>query len=180
MENETYLELLPESNYEDSCFENCLFSGTDLSRVEFTDCRFVNCMFTQVKLTQTAFRTVHFEQCKMQGLIFDACNPFLLELHCTDCQLDYSSLFKLNLKGSTFHNCRMLEVDFTACNLREGSLQGSNLSGARFENSVLIETNCVGVQGFILNPNENQVQGMQVEQEALSGLLQQYKINIVS
>ena len=73
---------LAYGEYEHCTFRSCNLEGADLKNFQFVDCRFEDCNLSLAKLSGTALQQVSFEGCKMQGLHFEACNPFLLESGC--------------------------------------------------------------------------------------------------
>ncbi len=86
----------------DSCsFVNCNFSDADLQEVDFMECTFENCNFSNAVLKNTGFKNVQFTQCKMLGLHFESCNPFLLEMHFDTCLLNFATFYQLKLQGLT-------------------------------------------------------------------------------
>ena len=164
--------------YEDCVFKNCNFENANLSDLEFQDCIFQDCNLSNVKLANTAFKEVDFIACKMMGLIFHDCNPFLLSFGFNKCQLNYSSFYKLNISATIFMYCELQEVDFTACNLSKSKFEESNLLGSVFDASDLKEADFRTAYNFIINPNNNKIQKAKFSINGLPGLLNQYPIEI--
>ena len=79
------------TEYDNCSFKNCLFAGVSLSNIIFTECHFFECDLSNSKLTNSSLKDATFENCKMLGLRFDECKPFLLEFNFIDCILDFSS-----------------------------------------------------------------------------------------
>ena len=83
----------------------------------FIDCSFSGCELSNAKLNDTAFRNIQFAGCKMLGLHFENCNPFLLEMSFEDCNLSHASFYQLTLKNSIINNSILHEADFTEADL---------------------------------------------------------------
>ena len=73
-------ETLELAEYENCTFTDCLFTNTDFSGFLFSDCTFVGCDLSMANLANSSFREVKFKDCKLLGLHFEHCNPFLFEL----------------------------------------------------------------------------------------------------
>ena len=67
--------------YENCIFNGCQFNQVDISKIEFSNCQFTDCIFTSPNLSLTAFKEVVFTSCKLVGLHFEHCSPFLFEGH---------------------------------------------------------------------------------------------------
>ena len=90
--------------YEDCHFISCVFSHVDLAQTDFIACRFEHCDLSMANLKNTAIRETNFTHCKMLGLRFEDCNPFLLSFDFEDCILNFSSFYNQKLKGVSFKN----------------------------------------------------------------------------
>ncbi len=167
------------SEYEYCTFDNCDFSGLDFSNLSFEECSFSNCNFTEVKLKNTAFKRVVFTECKMLGMQFANCIPFLLEMNFDSCQLDYASYYQLNMSKARLDNCSMKEVDFVETNLHKASFSGSDLYGATFEQSNLTECDFRTAKNYSMDPSLNQIKGAIFSKDEVLGLLVKYGIKIV-
>ena len=75
---------LPKGEYENCLFRNCEFAESDLMNIIFIDCTFEQCNLSMAKIRNTALKTVKFIHCKLLGLNFSDCNPFLLSLYFED------------------------------------------------------------------------------------------------
>ena len=124
---------LARGTYENCLFENCNFENSQFNHLIFIDCTFKDCNLSNVSLTQTSFREVSFLNCKMIGLHFENCMPFLFAVSFAKCQLNLSSFYKVNLKKTTFTNCELKEVDFTSANLAEAYLAECDCQLAVFD-----------------------------------------------
>ncbi|RYZ81621.1 MAG: hypothetical protein EOP04_23600, partial [Proteobacteria bacterium] len=91
-----------KAGYDNCQFINCSFANTDLSGTSFTECSFEGCDLTMAALNKTAFKDVSFKDCKLLGLHFDDCDPFLFEVSFTDCMLNMSFFYKRKLVKTKF------------------------------------------------------------------------------
>ena len=83
------------AEYDNCTFTNCNFSDADLSSVIFIECEFDTCNFSNAIIKNTTFREVNFIECKFIGMQFQDCNPFLLSFNFSNCQLQFTSFYKL-------------------------------------------------------------------------------------
>lgn len=171
-------EPLEKGEYESCEFEQCNFSGLDLSGFSFESCSFTSCDLSNVKVFKTGFQQVVFKDCKVLGVHFHTCNPFLLEFSFEQCQLDYCSFFNLPMKKTKLEGCRMLEASFTQADISGGSFRGSDLSGVIFDRTVLEKTDFRNTQNFEIDPELNRVKGAFFDLDGLPGLLGKYGIKI--
>lgn len=168
---------LPPGDYEKCRFENCNFSG-NLSKIIFIDCIFSDCDLSNVKLNDTAFRNAQFAQCKMLGLHFENCHPFLLEMSFNNCVLNHASFYQLKLKKTAFTSCMLKEVDFTGADLTAANFDQADLSGAIFDQTILEQADFRNARHFIIHPEINRIRKARFSADALAGLLTQYDISI--
>ncbi len=91
-----------KGEYENCIFKNCLLNETDLSHCVFSECTWINCNLSMANVSNTAFRGNRFQDCKLLGLRFDACNTLGLVVKFEKCILNYASFYKLKLKNLSF------------------------------------------------------------------------------
>ena len=137
------------------------------------------CDLSGAKLVQTAFQECEFSACKMLGIAFEACNSFLFQVYCSQCTLDFSSFYQVDLSSSQFSQCQLKEADFTEANLSGVVLDECNLAGATFDQTNLEKTDFSSAVNYELNPDENKIRGAIFSKEGLAGLLSSYHIKIV-
>lgn len=172
-------EKLPKGTYDNCQFISCNFSGADLSEVNFVECSFEQSDLSTANITNTAFKEVHFLNCKLLGLRFDECNPFLLSLDFEECQLDLSNFYQLDLKGTAFKKCSLVEVDFSEANLGATSFVDTNLAGATFDQTNLEKADLSTAVNYQLNPARNRIRKARFSKAGLIGLLREFEIEIV-
>jgi len=166
------------SEFDNCTFNNCIFTGVNLSDFIYEECVFEDCDFSNAKITNTAFKSVEFNNCKLIGLQFDECNPFLLSFRFKACQLNLSAFFKLKIKGTFFKDCLLHEVDFTETELSSSAFNNCDLSGALFSNTNLEKTDFRTAYNFTIDPETNRIKQARFARENLSGLLLRYNIKI--
>jgi len=166
------------TEYDNCTFENCIFSGFDLSDFSFEECVFKNCDFSNAKINNTAFKTARFEGCKLIGLQFDECNPFLLAFQFIGCQLNLSGFYRVKMKNTFFKECILHEVDFTEAKLTGSTFENCDFTGTMFGNTNLEKVDLTTAFNFIIDPELNQVKGAKFSLQGLPGLLTKYEIKI--
>lgn len=186
------------SFYRDEIFENTIFSGTELEKIDFDTCHFNNCIFTNVKLTNTNFSECIFEECdlsnafltgtsiqecefkkcKMLGLKFEACNPILLSFYFYECQLNFSSFYGLKITGTQFINCNLGQTDFTETELIRSVFKNCNLEAAIFDHTILEGADLETAYNFSLDPENNNIRKATFSASNISGLLNKYDIKL--
>ncbi|WP_340200787.1 pentapeptide repeat-containing protein [Ascidiimonas sp. W6] len=169
---------LKATDYENCNFSNCNFSGVDLKKITFMDCVFNECDFSEANLKDTGLKTVLFENCKLMGLRFDLCDPFLLAFSFKDCLLQYASFYLLKIKGTSFVNCNLEKADFTAAILNKASFSNCNLNEAVFESTNLQKADFRTAFNFSMDPEKNNLKGTRFSKNNLSGLLERYQLTI--
>jgi len=115
------------AEYEHCNFYNCKFNSKNLSGFNFTECKFFMCNFSSANLNNTSLNDVYFEECKLLGLRFDLCNPFLFKVNFKKSQLDFSSFFQCKLKKTSF------------INVKAARFSKENLSGLLLHFKLIIE-----------------------------------------
>lgn len=187
MSNELYTEgqefknealTLPRGEYENCTFVACSFVGSDFSKMLFVNCHFADCDFSMLPVKGASFREVSFVRCKMLGLRFDTCNPFLLEMSFEGCQLNFTSFYKLKLKNTRFVACQLEEADFSEADLTSATFEGSNLKRAVFDGTNLEQADFRAALGFSIDPTINRVQKAKFSSDNLVGLLDRFGILI--
>ena len=170
-------------NLKSSEFDYCTFDTCDLSKVDlgssiFTECTFNNCDLSNAKLNNTSFKDSTFNNCKLLGLHFDDCNQFLFSTSFQDCNLSFSSFFKINLKTSNFYSCNLEDVDFSGANLSNQKFNTCDLTNTIFNRTNLEKADFRTAKNFRINPDENLIKGTRFSKDNLKGLLEKYDIKI--
>jgi len=164
--------------YDNCTFKNCDFQSVDLKNYVFSDCFFEECNLSNQKLYNTAFKTVEFIKCKLVGIDFTNCNPFLFKVYFNACNLDFSSFYQLKLKETPFINCSLKSVDFSECELSKSIFNYAVLNNTIFEGTKLMKADFRNATNFAINPSLNNIEGAKFSRESIDGLLVHHKIKI--
>jgi uncharacterized protein YjbI with pentapeptide repeats len=162
---------LPVGEYEGCYFTDCNFEATDLSDIHFFECHFSNCNFSNAIVKQTVWREVQFTNCKLIGIQFNECNPFLFSPKFEGCMLQYSSFYQLKVKGTAFINCNAAEVDFTEADLTGSTFEGTNLALTTFEQTNLEKADFRRAINYTIRPSVNNIKKAKFSWPGLMGLL---------
>ena len=163
---------MQNSYFQDEYFGSVDFNKIPVQKGDYDNCTFENCIFSG------AFKPSRFEHCKLIGLQFDECNPFLLALHFIGCQLNLSCFYQLKIKNTIFKECILKEVDFTETDLSGSSFSKCNLSGAIFGNTNLEKADFSSSLNFLIDPDHNRIKGAMFTLDGLPGLLNKYQIRV--
>lgn len=169
---------LVKGEYERCLFINCNFAGIDLSEFVFSECRFTDCDLSNAKLRNTSFRDVVFKNCKQLGLRFDECSKMLLSFSFDTCALDFSSFFKLKIKGTVFKGCRLHNVEFAEADLTKAIFAESDLNRASFENTIVEGGDFRTAYNYSFDPEKNKIKKARFSATGAVGLLDKYGIVI--
>jgi len=157
--------------YEGCRFVDCNFSSLDIVNIHFEDCEFTNCNLSNTNLCDSSLQNIQFYECKLLGVKFEECNPFLFQVSFHFCHLDYASFYKMKVKNSFFENCNLEGVDFTEADLEKTVFSQCNLRNAIFERSNLTKTDFSTATNFSIDPTKNKMNKAIFDKTDLSGLL---------
>lgn len=178
-ENKIFAEQpLTIGEYVNCTFINCNFANVNLSHFIFDRCRFDTCNLSSVPINQTALREISFVSCKMLGVHFDSCNPFLFAVNFDNCMLNLSSFYKVKLKGIKFKNSSLHEVDFSEADLSNSTFENCDLLQAVFDSSILEKADFRTAINFSINPERNKIKKARFSVQGLPGLLQHLDIYV--
>jgi len=168
----------PVAEYENCTFTNCNFASADLTGIIFAECSFTDCNFSMAKAKGTAFKEVSFVNCKLTGLNFSICQPFLLDMNFTGCQLNLASFYSLKLKNTRFKKCILHEADMVQADFSGASFTDCDLRGAIFENTILEKADFRSAINYTLDPETNRIKKAKFSLQGLPGLLHKYSIDV--
>lgn len=114
----------------------------------------------------------------MLGLRFDECQTLLLAFAFENCQLDFSSFYKLKLKGTAFKNCKLQEVEFREADLTQARFDNCDLTRATFENTILQGADLRTATNFSIDPEINKLKKARFSINGLPGLLARHDLLI--
>lgn len=172
------VKALVTAEYENCIFRNCNFASASLAGIVFTDCSFTDCNFSMTNVKGTSFKTVEFKNCKLTGLNFSSCNPFLLSMNFAECLLNLTSFYNLRMKNSRFLKCNLQEADMVQADFSGVSFLECDFRGAVFEKSILEKVDMSSAINFIIDPETNRIKKAKFSLLGLSGLLCKYRIII--
>ena len=104
---------IEKGEYDNCTFVNCNFQSAQVSSIQFIECQFTDCNFSNAIIKDSSFIKVYFAGCKMIGVKFHEANQFLLQFSFKECQLNFSSFYKLKIPNTSFISCNLEHVDFT-------------------------------------------------------------------
>jgi fluoroquinolone resistance protein len=162
---------LTSGEYENCTFTNCDLSGADLSEFIFIECKFSETNLSNAKLNHTAFREVEFRDCKMVGLRFEDCLPFLAPPEFHNCLLKLSSFVEMKMPKATFRKCDLQEVDFTGADLSGSVFEKCDLTSTVFDNTKLEKADLRSSYNYSIDPFRNRIRKARFSLEGLPGLL---------
>lgn len=165
-----------QGEYDACTFSGCNFAGGSFQGASFENCSFLDCDLSNIKVPKVNFQQVRFVRCKLLGISFATANPFLLEIHTENSQLDYCNFYKLPLKTASFLHSRLREVDFSEANLSGANFEGADLLGAVFDRSNLEKADFRGALNYRIAPENNAIKGAKFDLAGLPGLLEGYGI----
>jgi len=165
-------------------FIDCNIEKVNLFEVKLTDCIFTNCTFSNVnlamsKLYDTQLNKVRFELCKIMGVNFSHCRKFLFEVNFYNCILDFCSFENMKMQNTEFIDCSMKGVDMAGANLEKSKFMNVDFEDAIFLRTNLKETDFSTAFNFVIAPTQNFLKKAVFSQANLSGLLQEFNIEIV-
>lgn len=167
-----------KETYESCVFKSCNFQNTSLAFCKFIDCKFYSCQMSNISLNQTSFQDCSFSDCQMKGLNFESINPFLFKINCSKCDLELSIFMENDLSKSSFEDCKFLEAQIVDCECSNTFFQGSNFKDALFDNCKLNGADFLNTENIIIDPAQNSIQKLKINQENLASLLLSYNLDI--
>jgi fluoroquinolone resistance protein len=170
---------LPGEEFEACTFNSCNFSHVDLSDRLFTDCQFTDCNLSMAKVSGTGLRNVDFLSCKVIGIDFSDCLPFLFAVSFERCSLDYSHFIKNRLKNTKFKECIIREANFTEADLTGASFDNCDLLNTAFVQSDLSRADFRTSRNYTINLETNTARKAKFSLSGVTGLLRQYDIIVV-
>ena len=176
--NDFTITSLPIDVYENCQFVNCNFYNANLVNVTFRECTFESCDFSLASLKNTALNDIHFIGCKLVGVLFDECNPFLFSVHFENCVLKLAVFYKAKLKKTGFKNCNLQETDFTEADMTAATFDNCDLQRAIFHKTILEKADFRTSFHYSIDPELNRIKKARFSRMGIVGLLDKYNIEI--
>jgi uncharacterized protein YjbI with pentapeptide repeats len=130
------------------------------------------------KLKNTSLQDIHFIGCKLVGVLFDECNPFLFSVNFENCVLKLAVFYKTNLKKTHFKNCNLQETDFTEADMTAAILDNCDLQRSIFHKTNLEKTDFRTSFLYSIDPELNKLKKARFSRMGVVGLLDKYGIDI--
>lgn len=173
-------EPFEHTTYDHCIFEQCDFSGVKLSlpRADtiFEECVFRDCNFSNANVSNVAFREVKFIGCKLVGVVFAECHPFLLAMQFDQCDLSMADLHALALPNTLFRKCLLRESDFTRADVHGAQFVECDMARAIFDATNLEKADFRTAVNYALDPERNRIKKARFSADGLEGLLLKYGI----
>jgi len=171
-QNHTYQrEEVNFKEFEQCTFRNCDFTVCNFIAVTFIDCHFYNCNFNGAKINHVALRTVGFYHCQMKEVNFSMCDKLIFEIAFTDCVLDFSKFYTLNIKDTVFKNCSLIAVDFMSADLTSVVFDACDLHRSEFEKAIAIKANFKTSFNYSIDPQKTKIKKAIFSLNQVKGLL---------
>ena len=123
-------------------------------------------------------RNVAFTNCKVIGVDFSNCLPFLFAVSFERCRLDYSHFIKNRLRKTKFRECAIRDADFTEADLTGASFDNCDLSSTVFSRTNLSHADFRTSRNYSINLEMNTVRKARFSLSGIAGLLSQYDLVI--
>mgnify|MGYP001198516426 FL=1 len=169
---------LQKGEYENCTISNAELSSGDLSGYIFTDCLFEGSNLSLCTVKNTSFRNVVFHNCKLLGVVWENCNPFLLNFSFDHCIMNMGSFYGMKLKKIKFLTCSVMEVDFTETELISAVFDDCIFTKATFYKTNLQGADLTTSADYTIDPESNNVKNAKFRWPAAAGLLDKYNISL--
>lgn len=151
--------------------------GSDLSDHKYLDCTVRNSVISGCAIDR-AVLSVHFEQCKIEGLNFFTVKTSLLAVSFERCVIRHCSFAGLKLHNTRFTHCELINVDFADADLTSADFQSSRFVESTFNNTTLTKANFREAIGYMIDPQRNKVRGARFDLPEVLSLLLPFGIRI--
>jgi len=168
----------PKGEYDNCTFIDCIFTAVDMANMSFLECTFDTCDLSNAMIKTTIFNTITFYKCKLVGLNFSVCNPFLFSITVEEGSLQFASFYNLAMKHSQFTNVNLQSVDFTQADASQSVFNNCDLKAAIFEHTNLTKADFTTAKNYSIDPEQNILKNAKFSRNGLSGLLTKHKIII--
>lgn len=102
----------------------------------------------------------------------------IFEFSFTDCNLELSLFYGLNLKKTAFINCSLISADFMEADLSQAMFDNCNLYRANFTKAKAEKTDFYTSYNFDIDPDSTKLKNAIFAKEALDGLLRKHQLII--
>jgi uncharacterized protein YjbI with pentapeptide repeats len=130
-------------------------------------------------MKNTTLNDVRFTECKLVGVQFEECNPFLFSVDFENCVLKLAVFYKIKLKKTRYKNCNLQETDFTEADLTAAEFDNCDLMRAIFHKTNLEKADFSSSVHYSIDPEANRITKARFSRMGIAGLLDKYRIEIV-
>ena len=169
---------LTKIEYENCTFTGSIFSKIDFGNMQFTDCDFTDCDLSMTEFNNTALRGCSFTGCKMIGSNFTNFNKLGLNVEFNDSKIDFSTFAEQLLSRTKFIKCSLIECDFSDTDLSQSVFEQCDLGRTIFINTNIEKADFRTSFNYQINPNTNRIKGAKFSRFEVTGLLDCYNIVI--
>jgi fluoroquinolone resistance protein len=138
----------------------CDLTGRDMGGKEFQDCVFTGCNLSLAKFTNCTLSEVSFASCKLIGIDFSAANkPTLFKpfRRLDDCLVEMCNFSGLNMREVRFEGCTLRKCTFGETDLRDSTFGYSDLEGTAFHHADLSRADFTRARNYTIDPSVNKV-----------------------
>ena len=169
--------------FDDCTFRTCDFSETTLIKCRFIDCHFFQCNLSVVKINNTRFSDVFFEACKLIGVDWTKGHWSSLAVSSpvrfSECILNDSSFFGLDMKEMLMEACKAHDVDFRDAILAGASFMHTDLSHSLFNKTNLAGANFAEASHYHIDLYANSIKGAKFCRDEAVSLLDCLGIELI-
>lgn len=172
--------VLAGNEYEKCLFDACSLSFHSFEKTIFIDGTFSHCDISNVSLKSAALKGVTFNTCKLNGIHFEFCPSFMLEMTFLACQMHYTSFYGMNLENIHFKDCDLKYADFAEITAVNAVFDGCDFLHSTFDQSNLQGSDFTNATNYEINPLKNQLKKAKFSTSGLIELVSGFGIDIIS
>lgn len=150
-------------DFVDCVFRDCTCENLILVHCSFRECRFAGCSLSQLKTRNTELKFCEFDDCTILGLnwaLLKPEGPFGEPIEkMNSCRVRYGSFTGMNFKRFRFEGSALVHCTFADCDLSESDLRSCDLSDTEFFRCDLRKADFRHAGGFLIDVNNNKLQG---------------------
>lgn len=186
-EDFTHLQLtgqtLQNKAFESCRFVDCNFSDGIFNQCKFIDCEFIRCNLTMLNFKSSELHEVSFKQSKLTGIDWTRISlsnlvtnsPFQF----TECMLNDSTFFGMQLTELVATDCKIHRVDFRDGDFSEANFTASEFTGSLFNNTNLTAVDFTDAIEYDIDVNYNRINAAKFSRSEAVRLLTHLGITLV-
>ncbi len=158
-------------------FKNSIFNNSNFYNCRFEDCKFENCDLSLSTFKGSSFTGVKFKNSKLVGIDWrTTAKPFNVSY--SNCLLNDSIFFNLDLRSTEFISCQIYNSDFERANLSHSKCNSSDFSGSRFNGTNLSFADFRDAKNYNIDPTQNNINKAKFSLPDVIHLLNKWEITI--